>query len=97
MRTNPSECYSISIIPDPNSNALNRLFRRVSVSSARIGRRGCPERLASQSVAEYLRAVGNGKGLLSQTGNGTLYSRSSLHDRWLTPRLEPMHMDEKGM
>jgi hypothetical protein len=97
MRTNPSECYSISIIPYPNPNALSRLFRRASVSSAEIGRRGRPERLASQSVAEYLRAVVNGKGQLSQTGNGTPYSRSSLHDRWLTPRLEPMRIDEKGM
>jgi integrase len=49
-------------------------------------------------VAEYLRAFTNGKdGLLFRTRNGTPYLHNNLEQRWLTPRLKTMQMDEKGM
>ena len=52
----------------------------------------------SMEVAEYLRAFISGKeGLLFQTRNGTPYLHNVLHERWLTPRLEAMKIDEKGM
>jgi integrase len=52
----------------------------------------------SKQVAEYLRSFINGKdGLLFETRNGTPYLHSSLHARWLTPRLQAMKIDEKGM
>jgi integrase len=52
----------------------------------------------STQVAEYLRSFINGKdGLLFETRNGTPYLHSSLHERWLTPRLDAMKIDEKGM
>jgi len=49
-------------------------------------------------VGEYLRAFKSGKdGLLFQTRNGTPYLHNNLEQRWLTPRLEAMQIDEKGM
>jgi integrase len=52
----------------------------------------------SKQTAEYLRSFINGKdGLLFETRNGTPYLHSSLHARWLTPRLEAMRIDEKVM
>jgi integrase len=52
----------------------------------------------SKQIAEYLRSFINGQdGLLFETRNGTPYLHSSLHARWLTPRLEAMRIDEKGM
>jgi integrase len=49
-------------------------------------------------VAEYLRAFISGKsGLLFQTRNGTPYLHNNLEQRWLTPRLQAMGIDEKGM
>jgi integrase len=52
----------------------------------------------SKDVAEYLRAFIGGKdGLLFQTRNGTPYLHNKLEQHWLTPRLEAMHIDEKGM
>ncbi len=50
------------------------------------------------AVGEYLRAFINRKdGLLFQTRNGTPYLHHSLEQRWLTPRLVAMGVDEKGM
>jgi integrase len=50
------------------------------------------------AVAEYLQAFKNRRdGLLFQTRNGTPYLHNSLEQRWLTPRLEEMGIDEKGM
>lgn len=50
------------------------------------------------AVGEYLRAFTNGKdGLLFQTRNGTPYLHNNLEQRWLTPRLQAMGVDEKGM
>src|SRR5438874_5762983 len=51
-------------------------------------------------VAEYLRQYTDtaGKsGLLFQTANGTPHLYNKLEDRWLTPRLIKMGLDEKGM
>jgi integrase len=51
-----------------------------------------------RSVAEYLRTFIDGKnGLLFQTRNGTPYLHNNLESRWLTPRLEAMGVEEKGM
>ena len=36
-------------------------------------------------------------GLLLQTANGTPHLYGNLEDRWLTPRLQAMNLDEKGM
>jgi integrase len=52
----------------------------------------------SKQVAEYLRSFINGKdGLLFETRNGTPYLHNNLEQRWLTPRLQAMQVDEKGM
>jgi integrase len=52
----------------------------------------------STEVAEYLRGFTNGKiGLLCDTRNGTPYLHNNLEKRWLTPRLQAMGIDEKGM
>jgi integrase len=49
-------------------------------------------------VAEYLRQCTSGKsGLLFHTANGTPHLYGNLEDRWLTPRLIEMKLDEKGM
>jgi integrase len=49
-------------------------------------------------VAEYLRQYTVGKsGLLFQTANGTPHLYGNLEDRWLTPRLKVMNLDERGM
>jgi integrase len=49
-------------------------------------------------VAEYLRQYTSGKsGLLFHTANGTPHLYGNLEDRWLTPRLIEMKLDEKGM
>lgn len=50
------------------------------------------------AVGEYLQAFINRKdGLLFETRNGTPYLHNSLEQRWLTPRLEAMGIDERGM
>jgi integrase len=50
------------------------------------------------AVAEYLQAFINRKdGLLFETRNGTPYLHNNLEQRWLTPRLKAMGIDEKGM
>jgi integrase len=52
----------------------------------------------STQVAEYLRAFMKSKnGLLFETRNGTPYLYNGLQQRWLTPRLQAMQIDEKGM
>ena len=52
----------------------------------------------SRNIAEHLRLFIDGKdGLLFKTRNGTPYLHNSLEQRWLTPRLEAMRIDEKGM
>jgi integrase len=49
-------------------------------------------------VAEYLRKYMLGKtGLLFHTASGTPHLNGNLEARWLTPRLEQMGLDEKGM
>src|SRR5215813_12741099 len=49
-------------------------------------------------VAEYLRHYTLGKsGLLFHTASGTPPLYGNLEDRWLTPRLTKMKLDEKGM
>ena len=49
-------------------------------------------------IAEYLRKHMTGKtGLLFKTANGTPHLNHNLETRWLTPRLEQMGLDEKGM
>jgi integrase len=49
-------------------------------------------------VAEYLRRYTAGKsGLLFHTANNTPHLYSNLEDRWLTPRLIEMNLDEEGM
>lgn len=49
-------------------------------------------------IAEYLRNYTTGKtGLLFKTANNTPYLNGNLEGRWLTPRLEKMGLDEKGM
>jgi len=51
-----------------------------------------------KEVSEYLQALINRKdGLLFQTRNGTPYLHNNLEQRWLTPRLVAMGIDEKGM
>jgi integrase len=50
------------------------------------------------AVGEYLQAFKNRKdGLLFETRKGTPYLHNNLEQRWLTPRLEAMGIDEKGM
>jgi integrase len=50
------------------------------------------------AVGEYLQAFINRKdGLLFQTRNGTPHLHNNLEQRWLTPRLEAMGIDESGM
>ena len=52
----------------------------------------------SEDVAKYLRAFLEGKdGLLFQTRNGTPYLHNNLENRWLTPRLKTMGVDEPGL
>ena len=52
----------------------------------------------STQVAEYLRAFMKSKnGLLLATRNGTPFLYNGLQQRWLTPRLQAMQIDEKGM
>jgi integrase len=49
-------------------------------------------------IAKYLRKYMTGKtGLLFHTANKTPYLNGNLESRWLTPRLEQMGLDEKGM
>jgi len=49
-------------------------------------------------IAEYLQRYAAGKtGLLFHTTNGTPHLYGNLEDRWLTPRLSKMGLDEKGM
>jgi integrase len=50
------------------------------------------------AVGDYLQGFINHKdGLLFQTRNGTPYLHNNLEQRWLTPRLEAMGIDERGM
>jgi integrase len=50
------------------------------------------------AVGEYLQALINRKnGLLFETRNGTPHLHNNLEQRWLTPRLEAMGIDESGM
>ncbi|OLD61997.1 MAG: hypothetical protein AUI53_03350 [Acidobacteria bacterium 13_1_40CM_2_60_7] len=50
------------------------------------------------ATGEYLRAFVNHRdGLLFETRNGTPYLHNNLEQRWLTPRLEAMGIDERGM
>ncbi len=52
----------------------------------------------SPDIAEFLRVFNDGKdGLLFRTRNGTPYLHNNLEQRWLTPRLQAMNIDEKGM
>jgi integrase len=49
-------------------------------------------------IAEFLRKYVTGKKrLLFPTANGTPHLNGNLEARWLTPRLEKMDLDEKGM
>jgi integrase len=49
-------------------------------------------------VAEFLqRYIGEKKGLLFQTAQNTPHLYSNLEERWLTPRLKKLGLDEKGM
>jgi integrase len=49
-------------------------------------------------VAEYLRQYAVGKsGVLFHTANGTPHLYGNLEDRWLTPRLVKLKLDERGM
>jgi integrase len=49
-------------------------------------------------VAEYLRQYAADKsGLLFHTTNGTPHLYGNLEDRWLTPRLVKLRLDEEGM
>jgi len=49
-------------------------------------------------IAEYLQCFAAGTtGLLFHTANGTPHLYGNLDDRWLTPRLTQMGVDEKGM
>ena len=49
-------------------------------------------------IAEYLQRFTAGKtGLLFHTANGTPHLYGNLADRWLTPRLVKMELDEEGM
>jgi integrase len=52
----------------------------------------------SEEVAKCLRAFLKGKdGLLFQTRNGAPHLHNNLEERWLTPRLKAMGVDEPGM
>jgi integrase len=52
----------------------------------------------SVEAAEYLRKYMDGSaGLLFKTRNNTPYLHNALEERWLTPRLQSMGLDEKGM
>jgi hypothetical protein len=49
-------------------------------------------------IAEYLQRYAAGKsGLLFHTANGTPHLYGNLEDRWFTPRLTKMELDEVGM
>ena len=59
---------------------------------------GAREVDVSTEVAEYLRGfISSKSGLLFETRNGTPYLHNNLEQRWLTPRLQAMGIDEKGM
>jgi len=59
---------------------------------------GMREIEVSTEVAEYLRGfVSSKRGLLFETRNGTPYLHNNLEQRWLTPRLQTMGIDERGM
>jgi len=59
---------------------------------------GTREIEVSTEVAEFLRRFITGKtGLLFETRNSTPYLHNNLEQRWLTPRLRAMGIDEKGM
>ena len=52
----------------------------------------------STSVAEYLqRHVSHGSGLIFQTHHGTPHLYGNLEDRWLTPRLSTLNLEQEGM
>jgi len=52
----------------------------------------------STDVARFLQSFMNGKeGLLFHTRRGTPHMHHDLEQRWLTPRLQAMQLDEKGM
>jgi hypothetical protein len=52
---------------------------------------------AHPDIAEYVQRYTGKPGLLFHTANGTLHLYGHLEDRWLTPRLVRMGVDEKGM
>ena len=52
----------------------------------------------STDVARFLQSFINGKdGLLFRSRKGTPHMHHGLDERWLTPRLQAMQLDEKGM
>lgn len=52
----------------------------------------------STDVARFLQSFMNGKdGLLFRSRKGTPHMHHGLDERWLTPRLQAMQLDEKGM
>jgi integrase len=59
---------------------------------------GTREIEVSTEVAEYLRGfISSKSGLLFEARNGTPYLHNNLEQRWLTPHLQTLGIDEKGM
>jgi integrase len=98
-----SEALALETKHFVNDGRTIRVFQQVDRDRPRIVEylktdAGSREVDLSMQVAEYLRAFISGKdGLLFETRNGTPYLHNNLEQRWLTPRLQAMRIDEKGM
>jgi integrase len=80
------------VVSQPVDRDMPRIVRYLKTDA------GTREVDLSTEVAEYLRAFVSGtNGLLFETRNGTPYLHNNLEQRWLTPRLQAMGIDEKGM
>src|SRR5256886_5367113 len=86
-----------------NNCRTNQVYQQVDRDHPRIVKyvktdAGFREVDLCTAVGEYLQAFINHKdGLLFETRNGTPYLHNNLEQRWLTPRLQAMGIDEKGM
>lgn len=98
-----SEALALEIKHFVNGGRTIEVTQQVDRDTPRIVRylktdAGTREVDLSTEVAEYLRGFISGKsGLLFETRNGTPYLHNNLEQRWLTPRLKVMGIDEKGM
>jgi integrase len=98
-----SEALALEVEHFVNNRQTIAVSQQVDRDTPRIVRylktdAGTREIEVSTEVAEYLRGfISSKSGLLFETRNGTPYLHNNLEQRWLTPRLQAMGIDEKGM